>query len=200
MDLSKAKVTSREILSQPKWLKLELVHYTDPTGVARDWECCSRATRVEGSDCDGVAVVATFNTSEGRQILLQKQFRVPIEGVCVELPAGLLDPKETLEECAIRELKEETGYIGKATKISPVLFNDPGFCNCNLKVVYVDIDMEDERNKNPQPQLEDNEFIETFHVTLAKLPELVEEFANQGLKIDTRVAGIAQGIELAREF
>ena len=36
--------------------------------------------------------------------------------VCIEIPAGLLDPKESAETCAIRELKEETGYVGKAVK------------------------------------------------------------------------------------
>lgn len=41
--------------------------------------------------------------------------------------AGLLDPNETLEQCAERELHEETGYIGKAVRSSPVMFCDPGF-------------------------------------------------------------------------
>lgn len=38
-----------------------------------------------------------------------------------------MDPGESAEECAIRELKEETGYVGKVIEgsfgVSPVMFN-----------------------------------------------------------------------------
>lgn len=41
----------------------------------------------------------------------------------IEVPAGLIDEGETAEECAVRELKEETGYVGKASETTPVMFN-----------------------------------------------------------------------------
>jgi ADP-ribose pyrophosphatase len=43
------------------------------------------------------------------------------------VPAGLIDPDEGPEVCALRELKEETGYIGEVIKgedgMSPLMFN-----------------------------------------------------------------------------
>ena len=48
---------------------------------------------------------------------MQKQFHPPIGKVCIEVPAGLIDAGETPEECAVRELKEETGYVGVAEKV-----------------------------------------------------------------------------------
>ena len=47
----------------------------------------------------------------GPEIILQKQFRPPVCKVTIEVPAGLVDAGESAEEAAIRELKEETGYI-----------------------------------------------------------------------------------------
>lgn len=60
---------------------------------------------------------------KGPEIILQKQFRPPINKVTIEVPAGLIDAGETAEQCAERELKEETGYVGKATDTSPIMFN-----------------------------------------------------------------------------
>ena len=55
--------------------------------------------------------------------MLQKQFRPPVNKVVIEVPAGLVDEGESPEESAIRELREETGYIGIAAEVSPIMFN-----------------------------------------------------------------------------
>lgn len=136
----------------------------------------------------------------GPEILLQKQFRPPVNGVCIEIPAGLLDPSESLEQCAERELYEETGYVGKAVKSSPVMFNDPGFCNTNLKLVTVDVDLEDPRNKDPQPHLEENEFIESFSVPLKEFPQTLRDLEKDGYRLDARIQNIADGIEIAKQY
>lgn len=58
---------------------------------------------------------------------MQKQFRPPIGKITIEVPAGLVDANESAEECALRELYEETGYRGEIseTQKSPIMFNDP---------------------------------------------------------------------------
>jgi 8-oxo-dGTP pyrophosphatase MutT (NUDIX family) len=59
--------------------------------------------------------------------VLQKQWRAPADAVVIEIPAGLMDPGETAEACALRELREETGYVGEVMEgsfgVSPVMFN-----------------------------------------------------------------------------
>ena len=59
----------------------------------------------------------------GPEIVLQKQFRPPLDKVVIEIPAGLIDEGETAEQAAIRELKEETGYVAEVLETSPVMFN-----------------------------------------------------------------------------
>ncbi|AMD48178.1 NUDIX domain-containing protein [Bordetella holmesii] len=55
------------------------------------------------------AVVVIPLLDDGR-VLLERQFRYPVERVMTEFPAGKLDPGEDPLACAKRELLEETGY------------------------------------------------------------------------------------------
>lgn len=59
----------------------------------------------------------------GPEIILQKQYRPPLDKVVIEVPAGLIDAGETAEQAAVRELKEETGYVGVVSQTSPIMFN-----------------------------------------------------------------------------
>ena len=97
--------------------------YTDPLGKRRTWESAERSTRPKNSPIDGVGIVAILQKPSGLELLLQKQFRPPINKVVIEVPAGLVDEGETAEESAVRELREETGYVGIAAEVSPVMFN-----------------------------------------------------------------------------
>ena len=50
------------------------------------------------------------------KIVMVKQYRYPIKSYSLELPAGHMNSSETPEECALRELKEETGYTANNIK------------------------------------------------------------------------------------
>ncbi|EJT70761.1 ADP-ribose pyrophosphatase [Gaeumannomyces tritici R3-111a-1] len=202
MSASNAKVLSTGPLAdaKAKWMRLLEIKYQDPNGVERTWESAERQTRPKGCDIDGVGIVAILEKPTGPEIVLQKQYRPPTDKIVIEVPAGLMDAGETPEECAIRELREETGYVGKATETSPVMFNDPGFCNTNLRMVHVSIDMSLPENQDPRPQLEESEFIEVFHVPLSSLWDECKKLEAQGFAIDARVGTFAEGIEVAKRF
>ncbi len=97
--------------------------YKDPLGKTRIWESAERCTRPKNSLIDGVGIVAILEKPSGPELLLQKQFRPPINKVVIEVPAGLVDEGETAEQSAVRELREETGYVGTVEETSPVMFN-----------------------------------------------------------------------------
>ncbi|OAA79747.1 MutT/nudix family protein [Akanthomyces lecanii RCEF 1005] len=187
---------------EARWIKLVKIDYQDQTGKARTWESAERRSRPSSCDIDGVGIIAILrNAATGAQdIVLQRQYRPPIDRVSLEVPAGLIDAGETPEQAAVRELREETGYVGVVTETSPVMFNDPGFCNTNLRMVHVAVDMALPENQNPQPQLEDDEFIEVFTHPLKDLWALCQKLEAEGVAIDARVGTLAEGVLLAQQF
>ncbi len=64
----------------------------------------------------GAASIIAFLDSPSKKplndcrIVLVEQYRYPIKSKTEELPAGKIDPNESVEKCLVRELREETGY------------------------------------------------------------------------------------------
>lgn len=186
------------------WVGLSKLLWLDERGRSRTWECAERLTR-RGA-VDGVAVVATLKGGEETRprIVLVSQFRPPTRDYALELPAGLVDAGESPGEAALRELKEETGFLGKLLRLSPVVASDPGFSSANMHYAFVEVDARRAENQRPQPKQEDSECIATHLVFLDELLELLSEpeamVAKLGRKcvVDARLYSLALGLALPR--
>ena len=70
------------------------------------------------------AVMIVALLDDGR-VVLERQYRYPVQAVMIEFPAGKLDAGEASLACARRELQEETGYTArewaKAGVLHPVI-------------------------------------------------------------------------------
>jgi ADP-ribose pyrophosphatase len=75
------------------------------------------------------AVVPFLDDPAGNdpRVLLIRQFRHAADGLLWEIPAGTLNPGESPEACARRELAEEAGFeAGRLTRLATI-FTTPGF-------------------------------------------------------------------------
>ena len=61
------------------------------------------------------------------QVLLIRQYRYATGGYLLEIPAGRLDPGEKPEDCAHRELREETGCTAGSMRFMTSMWTTPGF-------------------------------------------------------------------------
>jgi ADP-ribose pyrophosphatase len=61
------------------------------------------------------------------QVVMTNEYRVGVNRDSVSLPAGIVNPGETSEQAAARELKEETGYIAKSVQKMTRITSSEGF-------------------------------------------------------------------------
>jgi ADP-ribose pyrophosphatase len=108
------------------------------------------------------AVMVIAELPDGK-LVLERQFRYPVQSVMVEFPAGKLDAGEASLDCARRELLEETGYTAKrwarAGVLHPVI---------SYSTEFIDIWFARDLTAG-QRQLDPGEFLDVFSATADEL-------------------------------
>jgi ADP-ribose pyrophosphatase len=85
----------------------------------------------------GASAIVPFMSdpeSDDPQILLLRQYRYAAGGYIYEVPAGRLDGDESPADCAVRELKEETGCTAERMDPLFTMFTTPGFTDEKIHV------------------------------------------------------------------
>lgn len=78
---------------------------------------------------------AVIPVYEDGTTLLVRQHRVSVDRVTLEIPAGKLDSwGEDPYDCAVRELKEETGLAAERFTLLTSLLTTPGFCTEKIAI------------------------------------------------------------------
>lgn len=80
----------------------------------------------------GATAILAIN--ENDEVLLVDQWRTALAEVLREIPAGKLEHGEDPRECAIRELKEETGISAESVEHLTTIATSAGFCDERLHI------------------------------------------------------------------
>ena len=110
------------------------------------------------------------------QVVLIRNVRRTVGKVLWELPAGTLDPEESPEVCAARELEEETGYRARTIVPLTEFFASPGVLNermygylaTDLEQTSQNLDPGEEIEVFPIPQWQVRDMIKDGHIEDAK--------------------------------
>ena len=115
---AKAHVLHHQRIYSGKVLDLDLDEVEEPGGIHGRRE----VVRQRGS-------VAALPVDDDGLLTLVRQYRYAVEATVWELPAGRIDPGETPEEGARRELEEEAGLRPRFLEPLLTFWTTPGFCD-----------------------------------------------------------------------
>jgi 8-oxo-dGTP pyrophosphatase MutT (NUDIX family) len=150
---------SKQLISE-RWLQLR----EDRVRLANGHEI-ERFHVIHGPDWASALCV-----TEASEVVLVRQYRHGIASSSLELPAGVIEPHETPEEAARRELVEETGYESSDWVRIQTVSTEPArhttsahfFCARGARLTQ-------------QPTPEESEVLEVVKVPLADLARLAAD-------------------------
>ena len=119
--------------------------------------------------------------------LLVRQHRVSVDRVTLEIPAGKLDSAdEDPLECAIRELREETGLKAEKMTLLTSMLTTPGFCTEKIGIYLAQGLSEGDMH------LDEDEFLGVVRMPLDEAIEMV-------MRGDIRDSKTICGLLMARD-
>lgn len=191
--MKNTKINKVSTIAKTKFVGLYDVEYKNKINQERNWTVASRKSEEELNDIyindkeDSIdAVVIAALHKDSNKLVLIKQFRVPINDYIYELPAGLVDNDEDMQEAVKRELKEETGLnlleINKENS-SDKLYLSPGMTDESVAFVYCLCD-----GKISKEFLEEDEDIEALLISKEEAYDILKGED----KIDTKAYLILQ--------
>lgn len=175
----KQRIIKLKKLTTTKWLNLFQLQYINSKSKVNDWFFVSRKKDPFNNDApDGIVIIATVDTPEGRKIVVTKEYRAPIRDYEYGFPAGLIDEGMTEKETVKKELKEETGLdlvriVGKSNRV----YSSAGMTDESVIMYFVEADGEISTK-----YLEGSEDIQTFLYDVNDIREILGSDKKIGAK------------------
>lgn len=117
-----------------------------------------------------IGAVCVIPVTGDGEVIMERQYRYPLDAVISEIPAGKLDRKdEDRLEAAKRELREETGYTADSWTDLGFYYGAPAYTDEKITVFLAQGLHQGER------ELDDDEFLNVEKIPLKDLVDAVME-------------------------
>lgn len=113
------------------------------------------------------AVIAAIKPNGN--MLMERQYRNPVDAVIFEAPAGKIDPDEDPAAAAKRELREETGYTAGKLKLMTKSYTSVGFSD-EMLYTFLATDLQ-----AGETDLDENEAIDVEEYPIGELLEMARK-------------------------
>lgn len=148
------EVVGARHIASAAFLEIEEMRLTAPSGASVE--------RVVVRHPGAVAIVPLV----GRDVVLIRQYRAPINRSILEIPAGKLDvPDEDREVAAHRELEEEVGLRAASLHLIASVYTAPGFTDERIWIYLA----EDVVEVGAKPHGAEEEVAEVVRLPIAEL-------------------------------
>ena len=157
------EVREGAVLAETKLFTLRERHSRSPSDPAK----CGEFVYIDSPDW--VNVVALTREEE---VVLIEQFRHGIGEITLEIPGGTIDEGEDPITAGVRELREETGYVGADATLIGTVTPNPAILNNRCHTLLVR-----DATRSHEPELEGTEEIHTRLAPLSEIPRLMRSGA-----------------------
>ena len=151
-----AETLDSQPMYESPWISVRKDDIRQPSGALSDRHVAERPPSV---------VIVPVTTDD--HVLLVRQWRHAANQHLIELPAGLIDDGESVEETARRELREETGHEADEVTVLGTAFLSPGFTDEQSTFVLATGCIPVATDQDP------DEPLQLARVPLAQVPDLL---------------------------
>jgi len=103
----------------------------------RPWTFASRKAQPTKVGVADAAVIVAIIAGDEPRLVITREFRAPLGVEEISMPSGLIDPGESAEVAAARELREETGLtLQRIAWVSPPVASSAGITDETVAYVY----------------------------------------------------------------